>query len=722
MTRRAVTGQLRWGNSALQLTFSWSAEAPVHVAGIQTGDRIRDLYGVPVAQLLTVGSGHVPASDRLVHTELSNALRYTGHTISADGATLSIEQSADDVVVELRLQTRPGIAAVRSSVRVANRGAGPLVLRAVPSWTIGFTSAGDRDDPLAGWERVSGASDWLGEGRWDREPLRGPDFPRLAEHLTGHNPRGAYAASSSGSWSTGRHLPVAALENRTRGECVLWQIEHNGAWRWEIGEDTPGGYVSISGPTDADSAWTRVLGEGDEFRSVPVTVVFAADLDSAVAELTDHRRATRRAHPDNAAMPVVFNDYMNTLNGDPTTEKLLPLIAAAAEAGCEVFCIDAGWYDDSGNWWDSVGEWMPSTTRFPNGLAEVIDAIRDAGLVPGLWLEPEVVGVRSPIADSLPAEAFLLRHGQRVVEHHRYHLDLRHPAAVAHLDAVVDRLIGDFGIGFFKFDYNIDPGAGTDHEADSAGDGLLEHNRAHLAWLDGVLDRHPDLVIENCASGAMRMDFALLSRLAMQSTSDQQDFVKYPPIAAAAPLSMLPEQAASWAYPQPEMTDEEISFALVTGLLGRYYVSGYLNRMTDPQRRRVADAIAVAKELRTELPARHPLWPLGLPSWDAPWVALGLRGERDTLVSVWRRDDADEVELAFPHLVGRDVTVATVFPTDLPAWDLHWDPAAGSLRVHADDAPVSARTLRLTARAETSASRPASPERSATINTEGAIQ
>ena len=78
----------------------------------------------------------------------------------------------------------------------------------------------------------------------------------------------------------------------------------------------------------------------------------------------------------------------------------------------------------------------------------------------------------------------------------------------------------------------------------------------------------------------------MLSRLAMQSTSDQQDFRKYPPIAASAPVSMLPEQAASWAYPQPEMSDEEAAFCLVTGLLGRFYLSG----LPQPHGRRAARA------------------------------------------------------------------------------------------------------------------------------------
>src|SRR5450759_4810524 len=90
--------------------------------------------------------------------------------------------------------------------------------------------------------------------------------------------------------------------------------------------------------------------------------------------------------------------------------------APAAAAGAEDFCIDAGWYDDElGDWWDSAGQWLPSTVRFPDGgLRAVVDHITAAGMIPGIWLEPEVIGVRSPMVDQLPDSAFLMRDGVRV--------------------------------------------------------------------------------------------------------------------------------------------------------------------------------------------------------------------------------------------------------------------------------------------------------------------
>jgi alpha-galactosidase len=428
-------------------------------------------------------------------------------------------------------------------------------------------------------------------------------------------------------------------------------------------------------------------------------------------------------------MPLVFNDYMNTLMGDPTTAALLPLVDAAAEAGADVFCIDAGWYAD-GHWWDSVGAWQPSARRFPGGLTEVTDRIRAHGMTPGLWLEPEVVGVRSPLAASLPDEAFFTRGGVRVAEHGRHLLDLRHPAARAHVDAVVDRIVDEHGAGFIKMDCNTMPGPGTDLGGLAPGHGLLEHARALLDWIDEVHERHPDLLIEGCASGAMRMDYALLSRLHLQSTSDQQDPVMYAPIAAAAPASILPEQAGNWAYPRSGDPVETFTLALVNGILGRMYLSGHLDRMTDAERALVREAVAAHREVLAVLDRTVPFWPLGLPGWEDGWVALGLRvadgaggpgsvggadgagtagadggadgagGPGAAYLSVWRRPGAagGHVVLPVPHLAGAEVRVDAHFPQRLDGWTPTWDPEAGTLTLDLDPTlpPATARTLRLT--------------------------
>jgi alpha-galactosidase len=556
---------------------------------------------------------------------------------------------------------------------------------------------------VGGLDVVCADSDWVAESRWRRVPLRETGLVDIDPEVHHHPSRSRFAVTSRSSWSTGERLPTGAIVAGDDTWALGWQIEHNGAWHWEIGERRVGAYLALFGPTDTEHQWSTVVTAERGFSTVPVSLAVAAGgVDEVFGALTSQRRALRAGR--SRELPVIFNDYMNTLMGSPTTEKLLPLIDAAAEAGAEYFCIDAGWYDEDGRWWDSVGEWRPSATRFPGGLGEVVDRIRERGMVPGLWLEPEVVGVRSPMARRLPDEAFFQRDGERVVEHGRYHLDLRHPAARGHVDAIVDGLIAEFGVGFFKFDYNIMPGPGTDLGGTTPGEGLLAHNRAHLAWLDELLERHPDVLIENCASGAMRMDYAMLSRLHLQSTSDQQNPLLYPPIAAAAPASILPEQAGNWAYTQPEMSVEESAFTLATGILGRLYLSGYLNRMESGQLALVARAVSLHKELREEVAASLPFWPLGLTRSGEPWVAMGLRPAEPaggSLLTLWRRPGAGaELTVPVTHLRGQDLTPEVVFPgpgTGAAEWTLAWDAEQGVLRLTIPDAGTgaTARVIRL---------------------------
>jgi alpha-galactosidase len=194
----------------------------------------------------------------------------------------------------------------------------------------------------------------------------------------------------------------------------------------------------------------------------------------------------------------------------------------------------------------------------------------------------------------------------------------------------------------------------------------------------------------------------MLSRLQLQSTSDQQDPLLYPPIAAAAPMSVLPEQAANWAYPQPDMSAEQIAFCLVTGMVGRLYLSGHIDLMRPEQRRLVADGVIAYQALRHEIARSVPFWPLGLPGWTDRWVSLGLRpdagaGEGPTYLAIWRRPGASrELRCEIPHLAGRSVRPEIVYPAGLAPWTTSWDSGTGVLTVRADEPVPAARLIRLT--------------------------
>lgn len=611
-------------------------------------------------------------------------MRYKEHKdyYNNKGRKLEFHSYDKQTGIELisHLQFYHGIQVLRSWSEVINRGIDVHTLTYISSFNyLGIEKEGlsERDDKM---KLMIPHNSWQREMDWQTYTFQelgiGQSQPTKDQRSSK-----VIGVTNTGNWSTKEYLPMGYIENIETGTNLFWQIEHNGSWHWEISDQTGHLYLALSGPTEIESHWYKNLKPMESFESVPVAVgVSTGNFDTAMGELTKYRRVIRRPNKDNDSLGIIFNDYMNCLWADPTTEKEIPLIDAAAEAGCEYFCIDAGWYS-AGFWWDNVGEWIESRERFPKGLIEVTDYIRSKGLIPGVWLELEVMGIKCPKASKVTEDWFFVRHGKKVYDRSRYQLDFRNPEVVAHANEVIDRLVEEYGVGYIKMDYNIEPGIGTELYADSVGEGLLQHERAYLAWLDHVFAKYPDLIIENCSSGGLRIDYALLSRYSIQSTSDQDDYRRYATIAANSPSGLTPEQSAIWSYPLTQGDKEEVVFNMVNAMLLRVHQSGHLANISEERKALVSEALRTYKRIRSDLKASLPFWPLGVSKFSDEFVCLGLKSEKKAYVAVWRRESkSDMVCLPISHLKGCKVTISCAYPA-YEECEYRWNRETGSLIV-----------------------------------------
>ncbi|WP_217591747.1 glycoside hydrolase family 36 protein [Cohnella sp. GbtcB17] len=598
---------------------------------------------------------------------------YRSHSLEPhdEGTRLSVVATDPVTGVEAmaNLQFHRDIPIATVWTVVTNRGAEPIGLEYASTFALNGLA---KEGPGSWGDKMRlhlPHNSWYGELQW-----RSALLPELGLSPVNRFTLKRVGASSLGSWSSAEYLPMGCLENEATGTSLFWQIEHNGSWHWEIGDhfyrsiddaSTDEGhlYLRLGGPTEQESHWFKRLAPGESFETVPAAVGAApGDLTDAARYLTEYRRKIVRPHEDHERLSVIFNDFMNCLFGDPTSDKIMPLVDAAAEAGCEIYCIDAGWYAD-GEWWDGVGEWLPSQARFPNGIEEVIARIRERGMIPGLWLELEVMGVNCPLAATVPDDWFFCRHGRRAIDNGRYQLDYRHPAVRAYASGVVRRLVETYGVGYIKMDYNINIGVGNETNADSFGDGLLQHNRAYLAWLEETMDAYPQLVIEHCSSGGMRLDYAMLRRHPVASVSDQTDARKLAVIAAASPTALLPVQAAIWSYPLMAGDREETIFNMANAMLLRIHQSGHLAELDSERKALVAEGIAVYKTIRSELRRATPFWPLGIPRFGDGWIALGMRSGHRAFMTVWRLNGPyDTADLPLAELGGDAASVRCLYP------------------------------------------------------------
>lgn len=660
-------------------------EEPDIAAGRESGYRLVEIQAAGEDQDDHHGSkytGTLPGR-RLVFEAVADTKNETGRLIS-----IRQRDPVTNLVVTSHLQFAKKAAVLESYTTVENEGAESAGLTYVSSFCLNGLTKGS----ALAWDRIAAlkvpSNTWYGEFQWKDYAL-----PELGLNKVFHYSTKRLSFSSTGTWNSHEFLPMGYVENRESGQGWFFSIVHNGSWHWEIGDSRDELYLQLSGPTEAENHWYKNLKPGERFETVRAAVaVTDAGFEDAVAQMTAWRRQRRRRNTDNETLPVIFNDFMNCLSGDPTEEKEYPLIDAAAAIGCEYYTIDAGWYAN-GSWWSRVGEWEPAPGRWPNGIDKVLSYIRQKGMVPGLWLELEVMGIHCPIAKEKPDDWFFCRHGKRVIDHGRYQLDYRNPQVRAFADEVIRRLVEDYGAGYIKMDYNINAGIGTECSADSAGDGLLLHNRAYLEWLDSIFARYPDLIIENCGSGGMRINDALLLRHSIQSSSDQTDYLKYAVISAAAAAAVTPEQNAVWSYPLEDADEEQVAFNMVNVMLMRIHQSGHLGKLGEDRLALIREGIDYYKSYRHLIKESVPVWPMGMPAFGDQRICVAFEQESCAHLAVWRlEDEAESCAISLKKLKHVPKRAEVVYPAGLPA-QICLDPENCVLQI---EQPLrSARLIRL---------------------------
>lgn len=576
---------------------------------------------------------------------------YQNHKVTEEDGTrtlcLSME-TAEKLHADYYLEFFKGIRAVRSWVTITNKGSEDVGIDFISSF---FYNGICKNGSVPYYEKTSvfvPFNSWTNEARWkefDAQDIGLSGMPVHGYNLPGRG-NNRFHYGNTGSWSTCEYLPMGMIRDRETGEIYYYEVEHSGSWEIEIGS-APNGhlYLELLGPND-ESEWWKKLAPGQSFTTVSAAFgVTIGGVSEALAELTKYRRRIRRPNADDEKCSVVFNDYMNCLMGDPTEEREKTIIDKAAALGCEYYCMDCGWYD-KGNWWDRVGEWKESPERFPNGMKAVCDYAHSKGMKMGIWLEIEVMGIECELAQKLPDNWFVCRHGKRRIDNKRYLLDFRNPDVRRYCTDTVERLIKDYGIDYFKIDYNITTGPGSDLDCDSVGDALLEHYRCLYDWYRDIYRRHPDLVIENCGSGAQRMDYGLLSLQSLQSTSDQTDVISNSYIACNVASAVTPEQAGMWVYPY-EDDAEHVIYNVVNGILLRPYLSGLVWKLSDRNFALMKEGVDVYKSIRSEIPSMTPFFPLGLADMKAKVLAYGLKNEKKAYLSVFApKSDLAEIDLS----------------------------------------------------------------------------
>ena len=200
----------------------------------------------------------------------------------------------------------------------------------------------------------------------------------------------------------------------------------------------------------------------------------------------------------------VYNEMVNA-----TEENQLLFINRYIEEDIKIdyWWMDAGWYLGAHQrGWPAVGTWEIDRERFPNGFKAISDYAHSKGIKILVWFEPERVAPDTWLTENHPEWILGGANGGL--------LNLGDPDARTWLTEHVDKLLTDQGIDLYRQDFNMDPlghWRGNDTE-DRQGLTEIRHVTGYLAYWDALIRRHPDMLIDSCASGGRRNDLETLRR------------------------------------------------------------------------------------------------------------------------------------------------------------------------------------------------------------------
>ena len=172
--------------------------------------------------------------------------------------------------------------------------------------------------------------------------------------------------------------------------------------------------------------------------------VYDTDLGAALAQWAQALAVSMRVDPVAPAPPVWCSWYCYW--EAVTAEDVLGNLDAIVDMRLpvEVIQVDDGWQAGIGDW-HAGGAWA-------GALASLAARVRDAGLRPGLWLAPFLVGARSALAADHPDWLVGGADAGHNWGQDLFVLDITRPEAAEHLQGVLRRL-ARAGFDYFKLDF-----------------------------------------------------------------------------------------------------------------------------------------------------------------------------------------------------------------------------------------------------------------------------
>ena len=333
---------------------------------------------------------------------------------------------------------------------------------------------------------------------------------------------GVYSIGSSRGMSSHEYNPAVILTRpeatETAGECWGMVFAYSGNFLCEAEYDQYNQTRLMMGLGDKLFSWN--LEPGSEFVCPEVILTYS---DRGLTGISDRYQRCIRDHVCRGRYakkprPVVLNSW-EAMFFDFDAQSILDLAQEAKHEGIDMIVVDDGWFGERNDDNRSLGDWTVNQKKLGMSLGELVEKVNAIGVEFGLWIEPEMVSEDSDLFRAHPDWALRIPGRDAVRGRNQLLLDFSREDVRSHIFSQVCDVLDQGNIQYLKWDMNRSM-------TDVTGGPLpYKYILGVYDFLEKLLAKYPDLLIEGCAGGGGRFDAGMLYYTPQIWASDNTDAI-----------------------------------------------------------------------------------------------------------------------------------------------------------------------------------------------------
>ena len=309
-----------------------------------------------------------------------------------------------------------------------------------------------------------------------------------------------------------------------KGNCYAMSFVYSGCFQGEVLKDQLNQTRMMLGLQE--EAFRYPLEAGEMFQAPEVILSYSSEGMNRLSQNLHHciRQHICRGKYKEEIRPILINSW-EAAYFDFTGDTIYELAKAAKEVNIDMLVMDDGWFGKRDDDNSGLGDWFVNEKKLGGTLGNLIKRINDLGVKFGIWIEPEMVSEDSDLYRKHPDWALTVPGRNPVRSRNQLVLDFSRKEVVDEIYDQICKVLDQGNIEYVKWDMNrslMDVYSSVTREQ---GRVLHDYVLGLYDFLERLVQRYPNLLIEGCSGGGGRFDAGMMYYTPQIWCSDNTDAI-----------------------------------------------------------------------------------------------------------------------------------------------------------------------------------------------------